>query len=784
MGKVRAGSRKSYRQSLELLAAALRRDANLLGRAASFLPAHLHNMLYLSEGDGQAVGFLLERAEQALGATPWLKLANRPKTGRPQEALLRVLGPPGAGAVAWSSQDRLATASRSGIRLWDPRSGQLVAEIGIENASNLLEWSPGGALLAATDKAGSPKVWVIDAGGGVRHGFGSDEAEIRTLAWSPDGKRLASGAGRSVRIWNAETGDCDAELDGDGTVRALAWAPDARAVASAASPMSVRLWDVGEASLLADADTAPGHATVTTLAWSPDGRLVCGGTLNGTILIWDAGTGVFLAILKMELEWSAEEHLADPMRILLRGRSGEVAALAWSTGGSLAWASDRRVYLRDRPGGTRRLGGHQGTVEALAWSPDGSALATSTWQETTIWTPPKKRSSATLLGDRIRGLAWSPYSDALATAEPEAIRLWDPWAKARRGDPRRHRYPVEDLGWSPDGALLHSVGENDDHTIRTWDGLTGEAVATLSGHGVPVTCALWSPDGTRLASASGATDQSVRVWDPGSGDELACMRWHSRESGWERKWVNGLGWSSDGRSIALGTSDGTVFVWHEGERNGFAQTALLTDATGPLAWSPRESHLATAGRRCALRLWDSEVAEIAALDADLERVYAVAWSPDSEFLAAQDEFGAVAVWKVGTGDLLQKLGGDGNAGTLHFSADGSWLASLGTFWRGSKQLHKTRCWNTTSWERVALHPEPENARALAFAPCGRWLAVGDGRAAGVWSLASGARAAVAFCRSPVRAVQYSSDGRVLRVADSGAATGNRPVPYVLELRDL
>ena len=38
-----------------------------------------------------------------------------------------------------------------------------------------------------------------------------------------------------------------------------------------------------------------------------------------------------------------------------------------------------------------------------------------------------------------------------------------------------------------------------------------------------------------------------------------------------------------------------------------------------------------------------------------------------------------------------------------------------------------------------------------------------------------------YCVSPVGAFQFSDDGRILRAADTGAATGNRPIPYLFEL---
>jgi hypothetical protein len=89
------------REQLELLSRTLDREAHILMREPEVLPSHLHNMLYLDEGENGPAGPLLGRAREALAERPWLCLTNRPAVQR--SALIRVLEHRASvKAIAWS----------------------------------------------------------------------------------------------------------------------------------------------------------------------------------------------------------------------------------------------------------------------------------------------------------------------------------------------------------------------------------------------------------------------------------------------------------------------------------------------------------------------------------------------------------------------------------------------------------------------------------------------------------------------------------------------------------
>ncbi|KAH8797868.1 hypothetical protein F5884DRAFT_825522 [Xylogone sp. PMI_703] len=120
---------------------------------------------------------------------------------------------------------------------------------------------------------------------------------VRAIAFSPDGKQIASGSDdRTIKLWDATTGDLQKTLAGHSDwVTAVAFSPDGKQIASGSDDWTIKLWDATTGDLQ---KTLAGHSdSVRAITFSPDGKQIASGSDDRTIKLWDVAKALKISRL-------------------------------------------------------------------------------------------------------------------------------------------------------------------------------------------------------------------------------------------------------------------------------------------------------------------------------------------------------------------------------------------------------------------------------------------------------------------------------------------------------
>jgi WD40 repeat protein/serine/threonine protein kinase len=597
-----------------------------------------------------------------------------------------------AASAAFSADGRLlATTGADGlVRVWDaeapaPEMRRLTRTRGPGRAV----FTPDGArLIGIADGDTAPAVWDAVGGGqlpGPRGGQGP-------VAYSPDGRWMATGCPEGIRIWDAATCRESLTIAGvgrgnalrDGTVAALAFAKDGRLVSAAPGPgdSRVQIWDPATGRELL---TLTGHERpVRSIAFSPDGTRVAAtgvhedatGKFVGALYVWDAANGKLLFRVDVAGSGIGVAYSPDGRLLATTGSAnGGLAVVLWDAatgaprktfpwpaspsisvpvfspdGKRLAAAGGKHLKVWDVDGGQEVFADEDPTrhAQAVAFSPDGKSLVVSAPGDGGSGEPRPARKGFSVKRVRADWAAFSADGRRLATSEGAwgPVRVWDAATDAELHCLGGHTV-LTCVAVSPDGRTVASGGR--DGRVRLWDQQTWEQVRAFTTDG-PVWALAFSPDGRQLAAGceDGQKAGEVRVWDLSSNREAHRLRGHPSP-------VAAVAFGPDGTVLAVG-NDGTIKVWDAAGRELRGGKIVMGERGGSVravAFSPDRGLVACVGDDSRVRLWDvGEAREVRALAGHADGgVYCVAFSPDGRRLASADGK-EIKLWDVSSGQEL------------------------------------------------------------------------------------------------------------------------------------
>jgi len=398
-----------------------------------------------------------------------------------------------------------------------------------------INWSPDGDRVAFVD-CGSVRIYEVPDMRLVRILTGHTVRDWgQPLAWSPDGKTLATGGyDGTVRYWDENGVPGPVMQAHKSPVAAVRWSPSGDRVASVGYYGGIRTWNIDGS---ANATVAGKTLWLSSVAWSPDGTKLIVGELHRDASIWNA-TGGRVATLPFgahvqSVAWNPE---------------GDIVAIAGSRNEIEIWtAAGKKLHTLEE---------HERVVASSEWNADGDRLASGAWDSTVRFWSRDGKPGAVLKGhaDAVISVAWSPDCGWLASGDSNdsSLRLWSKDGKVGPVLLGHSAYPTE-MKWSPDGSRIAVGGRGSDTNGRvgTWT-TEGIQSSLMKGHEAGAICGIaWSPDSARLATAGG--DHAFSIW---TADGTPA----SRLFGYKR-WLTDIDWSHEGKRIGTSGSDGSVRLW-------------------------------------------------------------------------------------------------------------------------------------------------------------------------------------------------------------------------------
>ena len=269
----------------------------------------------------------------------------------------------GLSSVALSpTGDRIATCGQDGaLRIWRASDAGLVAECRLANRWGIrAEYSPSGHLIGV---AAGKTVAFYDSDGSLVREFTASDYTVSDLGWKPpargcNAETLATSGYGGVHLWRADLDARANRFEWKGSSLVLAWSPDGRYLATGDQDSTVHFWIVAKGK---DLEMSGYPIKVKELAWSADSRFLATGG-GDVVTVWDcAGRGP-----------------RGTRPLALEGHEAKLTAMEFSRGGVLASGSEDGEVRLWRPHAdetVRAALSAQSAIGVLAWSSDDALLA-------------------------------------------------------------------------------------------------------------------------------------------------------------------------------------------------------------------------------------------------------------------------------------------------------------------------------------------------------------------------------------------------------------------------
>lgn len=547
--------------------------------------------------------------------------------------------------------DRIALVTALSIFIYDIDSQSVQVSWDISAYSlESIAWSPDGDRLAYGSETGIINVWDVRINQHILI-IAAHSSYLISLNWSPNGAAIASlGADGYIRAWNPDSGKKIMEYSIDAGIWSvdLAWSPNGDYL-KALHQSILYTWEFPRGTLMQTSDIGL-PVSAFSMALSPDGTQIIFVNERSELHIWD-------------IEFGREDLTGFDYSGNFPGE------IIWSPDGSMfaSITNNRTVTIFNASAFGRPIELPWTTVSEIDWLPGGENLLIRISDGSLIMWVDGQSSLVPLPRvhtQPVASLVWSPDGSQLASVEKSGKAIfWDVAAaeNARSLD----LFELSAAAWSPDFTQVAVIDEKG--AVRLVDAQSGQLIKWLYVSSGNFSSAAWSPDGDRLAVIN--RNGSVNLWDQETGQTILLREGFNRSS-------TNLTWSPDGSKLAASV-DALIYTWDMLTLSIDKFIVVEPFGAGDISWSPYGNRLAFTNRYKSgqFSIWDASMQD-QPIVVEGPTATAIAWSPYERMLASSDTLGQLMIWDTTTWQPIQTINtGSVPIESIVWSPDGSMFAT-------------------------------------------------------------------------------------------------------------
>lgn len=481
---------------------------------------------------------------------------------------------------------KIAGSYNNTIYIWDLNTGDILKTLtGHKEDVNSLSISPDGKRIVSATMGFKPggsidelKYWNVETGSQI--GLSSVNLKTeRTVCFSPDGKLFASGGqGKSISIWNSETGKLVKSIPCKWVIMGLLFTSDNKKIIDLEDDNSIHIWDIESGQ---EVRVMKGYSNrVASVACNKVGGQFASTSVEN-IIIWDLKAGKIDKLLTGNTDYVYNVNYSPNQKKIISGSRNHFIKtwnietgkpeLSLSFGGnevsSVSYSSDEKVILAANRDKTIKI------LDAVSGKELQSFTGPKSYVNTVAFSPSENKIIAAS-GDYFKNLQSSP----------DDIRVWDVNTGKELFKLCESTDWYTSASFSPDEkTILSSSLYNKNCTL--WDAETGKELKVFNGHTDDVNIAAFLPDGKKFIS--GSSDNTLKLWDIETGAELKTLSGHNKA-------IAALTVTSDGKRVFSGSLDCSVKLW-DIESGKEIASFILVDKNDYIIATPDNYYIASRG---------------------------------------------------------------------------------------------------------------------------------------------------------------------------------------------